>query len=71
MTSRQLEQTFKVTFFSTLGLIMDLVRLVKSLFIPTPAIWTIILGKKLQEEGLATYAEQDDFKIDYAPNKKV
>jgi hypothetical protein len=29
------------------------------------------LAKKLQEEGLAPYAEQDDFKIDYLPQIKV
>jgi hypothetical protein len=51
---------------------MDLVRLGKSLFIPTPGQYEqLYLAKKLQEEGLAPYAEQDDFKIDYLPQIKV
>jgi hypothetical protein len=51
---------------------MDLVRLGKSLFIPTPGQYEqLYLAKKLQEEGLAPYAEQDDFR-DYLPQiKKV
>jgi hypothetical protein len=70
MTSRQLEQTFNesdiVLARSGYTTIMDLVRL--GAFYPNSRpIWTIILGKKLQEEGLAPYAEQDDFKIDYFP----
>jgi predicted glycosyltransferase len=53
--------------------IMDLVRLgKKSLFIPLRPYEQLYLAKKLQEEGLAPYAEQDDFKIDYLPQiKKV
>jgi predicted glycosyltransferase len=52
--------------------IMDLVRLVKkAFFIPTPGQYEqLYLAKKLQEEGLAPYAEQDDFKIDYLPQVK-
>jgi UDP-N-acetylglucosamine:LPS N-acetylglucosamine transferase len=70
MTS-QLEQTFNesdiVLARSGYTTIMDLVRLGKSLFYPhSRPIWTY-LAKKLQEEGLAPYAEQDDFKIDYCP----
>jgi hypothetical protein len=50
---------------------MDLVRLGKA-FYPHPANMNNYTWQKLQEEGLAPYAEQDDFKIDYLPQiKKV
>jgi hypothetical protein len=71
MTSRQLEQTFNES---------DIVlarsgyynygsgKTQKKPFIPTPGQYEqLYLAKKLQEEGLAPYAEQDDFKIDYFP----
>jgi hypothetical protein len=48
---------------------MDLVRPAKKY--PTPGQYEqLYLAKKLQEEGLAPYAEQDDFKIDYLPQIK-
>jgi hypothetical protein len=47
---------------------MDLVRLGKSLLSHSGQYEQLYLA--LQEEGLAPYAEQDDFKIDYCPNKK-
>jgi hypothetical protein len=43
---------------------MDLVRLGKSLFIPTGQYEQLYLAKNYKK-GLAPYAEQDDFKIDY------
>jgi hypothetical protein len=73
MTSRQLEQTFNESdIVLALGLyyIMDLVRLGKSLLYPSGQYEQLYLAKKLQEEGLAPYAEQDDFKIDYLPQIK-
>jgi hypothetical protein len=44
---------------------MDLVRLGKSLLSHSGQYEQLYLA--LQEEGLAPYAEQDDFKIDYCP----
>ncbi|WP_016989650.1 glycosyltransferase [Flavobacterium sp. ACAM 123] len=76
MTSRQLEQTFNesdlVLARSGYTTIMDLTRLgKKAFFIPTPGQYEqLYLAKKLQEEGVAPYAEQDDFKIDYLPKTK-
>jgi uncharacterized protein (TIGR00661 family) len=76
MNSRQLEQTFNesdvVLARSGYTTIMDLVRLgKKAFFIPTPGQYEqLYLAKKLQEEGVAPYSEQDDFKIDYLPNVK-
>jgi hypothetical protein len=49
---------------------MDLVRLGKSLLSQPGQYEQLYLAKKLQEEGLAPYAEQDDFKIDYLPQIK-
>jgi hypothetical protein len=50
---------------------MDLVRLQKKPFIPTPGQYEqLYLAKKLQEEVFRPYAEQDDFKIDYLPQIK-
>jgi hypothetical protein len=50
---------------------MDLVRLGKKSLLSQPGQYEqLYLAKKLQEEGLAPYAEQDDFKIDYLPQIK-
>jgi hypothetical protein len=72
MTSRQLEQILMSDIVSRLlyynygsGKTRQ-----KPFYPNSRPIWTIILGKKLQEEGLAPYAEQDDFKIDYLPQIK-
>lgn len=76
MTSRQLEQTFNesdiVLARSGYTTIMDLVRLEKkAFFIPTPGQYEqLYLAKKLQENGMAPYAEQDNFKIDNLPEIK-
>jgi hypothetical protein len=67
--NRQLEQTFNesdIVLARSGYTTMDLVRLGKKPFYPNSRpIWTIILGKKITRRGLAPYAEQDDFKIDY------
>jgi predicted glycosyltransferase len=74
MTSRQLEQTLmKVKLFlarSGYTTIMDLVKLGKSLFIPLRQYEQLYLAKKLKEDGMVPYAEQDDFKIDNLPEVK-
>jgi len=76
MTSRQLEQTFNesdiVLARSGYTTIMDLVKLgKKAFFIPTPGQYEqLYLAKKLKEDGMVPYAEQDDFKIDNLPEVK-
>lgn len=70
MNTRQLEQTFneskKVLCRSGYTTIMDLVKLKKkAFFIPTPGQYEQdYLAKKLAEEGLVPYAQQDDFKME-------
>lgn len=70
MNSRQLEKIFNesdtVLCRSGYTTIMDLSKLgKKAFFIPTPGQYEQeYLAKKLQEEGLVPYAEQDDFKIE-------
>jgi hypothetical protein len=49
---------------------MDLVRLGKKPFIPLPANMNNYTWQKNYKKGLAPYAEQDDFKIDYLPQIK-
>ncbi|CAM2820140.1 glycosyltransferase [Flavobacterium frigoris] len=76
MTSRQLEQTFNesdiILARSGYTTIMDLVKLgKKAFFIPTPGQYEqLYLAKKLKEDGMVPYAEQDDFKIDHLPEIK-
>jgi uncharacterized protein (TIGR00661 family) len=71
MTSRQLEQTFNesdiVLARSGYTTIMDLARLgKKAFFIPTPGQYEqLYLAKKLKDDGLVPYSEQDNFKIDH------
>jgi uncharacterized protein (TIGR00661 family) len=71
MTSRQLEQTFNASDIvlarSGYTTIMDLARLgKKAFFIPTPGQYEqLYLAKKLKEEGIVPYTEQDKFKIDH------
>lgn len=70
MNTRQLEQVFNesdlVLCRSGYTTIMDLAKLgKKAFFVPTPGQYEQeYLAKKLQEEGLVPYAEQDDFKIE-------
>ncbi|HEY4628832.1 MAG TPA: glycosyltransferase [Flavobacterium sp.] len=70
MNSRQLEKIFNesdtVLCRSGYTTIMDLSKLgKKAFFIPTPGQYEQeYLAKKLQEEGLVPYAEQDNFKIE-------
>ncbi|MNE64897.1 undecaprenyldiphospho-muramoylpentapeptide beta-N- acetylglucosaminyltransferase [compost metagenome] len=70
MNTRQLEQTFneskKVLCRSGYTTIMDLVKLEKkAFFIPTPGQYEQdYLAKKLADEGLVPYAQQDDFKME-------
>ena len=70
MSTRQLEQTFNesntVLCRSGYTSIMDLAKLnKKAFFIPTPGQYEQeYLAKKLKNEGLVPYAEQDDFKIE-------
>lgn len=70
MNSRQLEQTFNeseiVLCRSGYTTIMDLVKLgKKAFFIPTPGQYEqMYLAKKLKEEGLVPYADQDHFIIE-------
>lgn len=70
MNTRQLEQTFneseKILCRSGYTTIMDLVKLEKkAFFIPTPGQYEQdYLAKKLAEEGLVPYAQQDDFKME-------
>ncbi len=70
MTSEQLEQTFNESELllcrSGYTTIMDLAKLEKkAFFIPTPGQYEQeYLARKLQEQGLVPYANQDDFKID-------
>jgi uncharacterized protein (TIGR00661 family) len=69
MNTRQLEQTFNeseiVLCRSGYTTIMDLVKLEKkAFFIPTPGQYEQeYLAEKLEKEGFAPYATQDDFKI--------
>ena len=69
MNSRQLEQTFNesemVLCRSGYTTIMDLVKLdKKAFFIPTPGQFEQeYLAEKLDKEGMAPYAKQDDFKM--------
>ncbi|MEZ7507089.1 glycosyltransferase [Flavobacterium sp. Arc2] len=76
MTSRQLEQTFNesdiILARSGYTTIMDLVKLgKKAFFIPTPGQYEqLYLAKKLKEDGIVPYAEQDSFKIDNLPEVK-
>ena len=71
MNTRQLEQIFNesdlVLCRSGYTTIMDLVKLgKKAFFIPTPGQYEQqYLAKKLKEEGLVPYAEQEDFKIEH------
>jgi hypothetical protein len=72
MTSRQLEQTFnKVTLSWHARAIWIWKYSVKAFYPNSGQYEQLYLAKKLQEEGLAPYAEQDDFKIDYLPQIKV
>ncbi len=70
MNSRQLEQTFNeseiVLCRSGYTTIMDLVKLEKkAFFIPTPGQYEQeYLAKKLQEDGLAPFSNQNDFGIE-------
>ncbi len=70
MTSLQLEQTFNesnlVLARSGYTTIMDLAKLgKKAFFIPTPGQYEqMYLARKLKKEGIASYSEQDDFKIE-------
>jgi uncharacterized protein (TIGR00661 family) len=69
MNTRQLEQTFNeseiVLCRSGYTTIMDLVKLEKkAFFIPTPGQYEQeYLAEKLEKEGFAPYATQDDFKM--------
>lgn len=70
MNSRQLEQVFNeskiIICRSGYTTIMDLVKLgKKAFFIPTPGQYEqIYLAQKLKQEGLAPYANQEEFKIE-------
>ncbi|WP_367755593.1 glycosyltransferase [Flavobacterium sp. WC2430] len=70
MNSRQLEQAFNeseiILCRSGYTTIMDLVKLgKKAFFIPTPGQYEqVYLAQKLKEEGLAPFANQDEFKIE-------
>jgi uncharacterized protein (TIGR00661 family) len=70
MNSRQLEQAFNeseiILCRSGYTTIMDLVKLgKKAFFIPTPGQYEqIYLAQKLNKEGYAPYANQDEFKIE-------
>jgi uncharacterized protein (TIGR00661 family) len=69
MNSKQLEQAFNESSLilsrSGYTTIMDLAKLEKkAFFIPTPGQFEqLYLAKKLEEEGIAPFALQDDFKI--------
>ena len=69
MNTRQLEQTFNeseiVLCRSGYTTIMDLAKLEKkAFFIPTPGQYEQeYLAEKLQKDGMAPYAKQDDFKM--------
>jgi uncharacterized protein (TIGR00661 family) len=69
MNTRQLEHTFNeskiVLCRSGYTTIMDLVKLEKkAFFIPTPGQYEQeYLAKKLEQEGIAPYAKQDDFDL--------
>jgi uncharacterized protein (TIGR00661 family) len=69
MNSRQLERTFNesslVLCRSGYTTIMDLAKLEKkAFFIPTPGQYEqLYLAKKLEEEGLAPFSFQEEFKI--------
>ena len=71
MNTRQLEQIFNesdlVLCRSGYTTIMDLTKLgKKAFFIPTPGQYEQqYLAKKLKNEGLVPYAEQNDFKIEH------
>ena len=70
MNSKQLEQAFNesslVLCRSGYTTIMDLAKLEKkAFFIPTPGQYEqIYLAQKLEKEGIAPFALQDEFKID-------
>lgn len=71
MNTRQLEQTFNeselVLCRSGYTTIMDLVKLEKkAFFIPTPGQYEQeYLAQKFEEENIAPFSTQDDFKIQY------
>lgn len=77
MNSRQLEQTFNeseiVLCRSGYTTIMDLAKLgKKAFFIPTPGQYEqMYLARKLKEEGLVPYADQDSFIIENLSELKL
>jgi uncharacterized protein (TIGR00661 family) len=77
MNSRQLEQTLNesdiVLCRSGYTSIMDLAKLKKkAFFIPTPGQYEqLYLAKKLKQEGLVPYAEQDSFIMDNLEETKI